>query len=84
MELCLELKNFATVSRSGRQQNSSTVEPVDHTYDGRRVVAVYYTSLKRNTLTQLLHLFWICTTCSYSCAAVEISTGMRRRAVRLR
>jgi len=36
----VDLENFATTSRSRscRQQNSSTVELVDHTYNGRRVV----------------------------------------------
>jgi len=35
----LDLENFATASRWCGQQNSSTVELVDHTYDNRRVVA---------------------------------------------
>jgi len=35
----LDLENFATASRSCYQQNSSTVEPADHTYDSLRVVA---------------------------------------------
>ena len=35
----LDLENFATASRRYNQQNSSTVELVDHTYDGRRVMA---------------------------------------------
>jgi len=52
------LENFATVSRSSCQQNSSTVELVDHTYDGRCVVAwvtlVHYTSVDSNTITPLL------------------------------
>ena len=39
----LDLENFAAAIRSCFQQNSSTVELVDDTYDGRRVVAVYYT-----------------------------------------
>ena len=34
----LDLENLVTVSRSCYQQNLSTVETVDHTYDGRRVV----------------------------------------------
>ena len=32
----LDLENFATTGRSCCQQNPSTVELVDHTYDGRR------------------------------------------------
>ena len=32
------------------------VELVDHTYDGRRVVAVYYTSVNRDALTRCLDL----------------------------
>jgi len=35
----LDLENFATASQWCGQQNSSTVELVDHTYDNRRVVA---------------------------------------------
>ena len=35
----LDLENFATASRSRCQQNSSTVQLVDDTYDARRVVA---------------------------------------------
>jgi len=63
LELCptlllWTLENFATVSRSSCQQNSSTVELVDHTYDGRCVVAwvtlVHYTSVDSNTITPLL------------------------------
>ena len=46
-----DLENFATASLSCCLQNSSTVELVDHTCDGRRVVAVYYTSVDRNALT---------------------------------
>ena len=41
-------------SRLCCQQNWSTVELVDHTCDGRRVVAVYDTSVDRNTITPLL------------------------------
>ena len=40
--------------RSYFEPNSSTVELVVHTYDGRCVVAVYYTSINRNPLTPLL------------------------------
>ena len=67
------------------KQNSSTVELVDHTYDGRRVM-VYYTSVDCKLLAPFLALLWICcTTCSYGCAAVDkISTDTARRAVRLR
>ena len=35
----LDLENFATASRRYNQQNSSTVELSDHTYDGRRIMA---------------------------------------------
>jgi len=35
----LDIENFASASRSCRQQNSWTVELVKHTYDCRRVVA---------------------------------------------
>ena len=35
----MDLKNFAAASLSGYQRNSSTVEFVDHAYDGRRVVS---------------------------------------------
>jgi len=35
----LKLENFATASQSCCEQNSSTVELVDHNYDGRRAVA---------------------------------------------
>jgi len=46
----LDLENFALASRSCCQQNSSTVEVVDHTFDGRRVVAeCTYSSVDRNT-----------------------------------
>ena len=52
------LKNFvAAKSRSCCQQNSSTVELVDDTYDGRHVVAVYYTSANCSSLiTPLLRV----------------------------
>ena len=52
----LDLENFATTSRSCCQQNSSTVELVDHSHDGRLIVAVYYTSVDRNALTPLLRI----------------------------
>jgi len=67
-------------------ESSSTVELVDDTYDGRSVVAIYYTSINRNPLTPYIDLFWICcTSCSYSCAAVDkISPDIACRAVRLR
>ena len=54
--------------------SSSTVELVDRTCDGRRVVAVYCTSVDLNALAPLLE--GICyTTYSCKCAAVdEIST----------
>ena len=76
--------NFATANRSSCQQNSSTVELADHTYDNRRVVAGRTQFITcRSTVTFWLHyfeLFSICaTTCSYSCAAVNrILTGTRR------
>jgi len=58
----------------------STVKVVDHTYDGRRVVAVYYRSVDCNPLTPLLR--FVVQLCSYSCAAVDkISTDKVHRAV---
>ena len=46
-----DLENFAT----------STVELVDNTYDGRRNVAVYYTSVNCNPPTQpYFDVLWIC------------------------
>ena len=71
----LYLENFANVSPSCCQLNSSAVELVDYTYDGRRVVSVYYTSADPNAL-HYFDLLWICcTTCSCTCAAVnKIST----------
>ena len=51
-----DLDNFATVSQSCCQRNSSTVDLVDHTYKGRWV------GVKRNLLTPILrlvvHLFY--------------------------
>ena len=47
-----DLENFRAASRSRCQQNLSTMELVDDTYDGRRVAAVYYTS---STVTLQLH-----------------------------
>ena len=41
----LDLDNFATARRSCCQQKSSTVELVDHAYDGRRVWLDSYSSL---------------------------------------
>ena len=35
----LDLENFVTASRRYNQQNWSTVELSDHTYDGRRIMA---------------------------------------------
>jgi len=48
-------------------------------------VFVYYTSVDRNSLLHCFGLLRICcTTCFYSCAAVDkISTDIARRAVRL-
>ena len=71
------------------QQSSSTVELVDHTYDGRRVIAgrtLFNTRRSTVTLELLyIHLLWIrCTTYCYSRAGVDkISTDTARRAVRL-
>ena len=48
------LRKFRHSSRSCCQQNSSRVELVDHTYEGRRTMAVYYTSVDCNPLTPLL------------------------------
>jgi len=93
----LKLENLATASQSCCEPNSSTVELVDHTCDGRRAVAgrsMVYTHQANN----LLDVRWpdrsvinnpitaiCCTTCSYSCAAVDkISTDTARRAVPLR
>jgi len=64
---------FATTSRSCCQQNSSMVELVDHTCDGRSVVAVYYASVGRNYHTQLLN-FCLAT----STAALCLGTKVRR------
>ena len=71
----VNIENFATASRSRCQQSSSssssTVRLVFHTYIGRRVVPVYYTSVSCNRLTPSLRLLWISgTTSSYSCAAL--------------
>ena len=55
-----ERENFATANRSRCQQNSSRMELAD-TCDGRRVVAVYCTSVNCNRLTPLLRFvvhFW--------------------------
>jgi len=49
----LDLENFVTASRPCCQQNSSTVELV-HSYEGRRVAAVYCKSLNYNALIPLL------------------------------
>jgi len=51
----LDLENFATASRSCCQQNSSTVELVDHTYDGCGWThIVYYTSVDCSPITPIL------------------------------
>ena len=53
-----------------RQQSSSTVELVDHTYDGRRVAR--HMSVDRNALTALLRSrMGCCAPCSYNGAAVD-------------
>jgi len=46
----LDLQNFATASR---QQKSSTVKLVHDIYDGRGVVAVYNTSVNRNSVIMI-------------------------------
>jgi len=64
----LDLENFASASRSCLQQNSSTVEFVDHSYDGRRVAS----GRTQFTTRYVADLLWICcTTYSYSCATVD-------------
>ena len=86
----LDLENFATASRWCGRLNSSTVELVDHTYEGRAprdwIHTVCYSLIDCNPLTPLLrfildllqNLFLRC------CAAVgKILTGKSRRAVRL-
>ena len=86
----LDLENFATASRWCGRLNSSTVELVDHTYEGRAprdwIHTVCYSLIDCNPLTPLLrfildllqNLFLRC------CAAVDkILTGKSRRAVRL-
>jgi len=50
----LDLGNFDTASRWRCEQNTSTVEMVDETYDRKRIVAVYCTSVNCNPITQLL------------------------------
>jgi len=52
----LDLQNFAAASRLCCQQNSSTVELVDYTHDGRPTRrgwkhTVYYTSIDPNFIT---------------------------------
>ena len=47
-------KNFATPSRSYCQHSCSTVELVDHTYDGRRVVAGRTQFVTRRSTVALL------------------------------
>ena len=48
------------------QQNSSTVELVVDTCDGRRVVAIYYTVRQLQPFNSVTSIY--CTTWSYSCA----------------
>ena len=50
LSLTLNFENFASASRWCCQQNSLTVELVDDTDDGRRVVAVYYMSVGLSTV----------------------------------
>ena len=81
------LRNIPTASRSRCQQNSSTVESVGDTYTTVDESWLFTTS--RSAVTLYLHyldLLWICcTTCFYSCAAVDkILTDIALRAVRLR
>jgi len=64
-----ELENFATASRSSSQQNSSTAELVDHTYDGQRVVAgrTWFVTGQSTVMIQLNYFDLVCiccTTCS--------------------
>ena len=90
-ELCEtpDCRNFARLSRPRCQQNSLTVELVDHTYDGRRIMAgraLFIT--RRSTIKILLHNFDLLstcrTTCSYCCATVDkISTDIARSTVHL-
>ena len=67
--------------------SAKLVELVDHTYDGRHVVAAYHTSVDRNAPASLLQfvLDLLYNLFMYSCAtAHEISTTTGRGAVRLR
>jgi len=68
----LDFENFATASQSCSQQNSSTVELVDHTYDGRRVGGSTHTLLHVGCCGFVVGP----TTCSYSCVSVP-SMGVR-------
>jgi len=68
----LDFENFATASQSCSQQNSSTVELVDHTYDGRRVGGSTHTLLHVGCCGFVVGP----TTCSYSCVSVP-SIGVR-------
>jgi len=59
------VENFVTASRSRCERNSSTVELVDYTYDGRRAMARRsmlslsarpgLLNTRRSTVTPLLH-----------------------------
>jgi len=49
----LHLGNFSTASQSCCQQKSSTIELVDHSYDGRRVVAGQLDRKQSRTLDKL-------------------------------
>jgi len=49
----LDSENFAAAIRSCCQQNSSTVELVDNTYDDRRIAAAHYMSVNCKPLTPL-------------------------------
>jgi len=84
----LDLENVATASLSCCQKHSSTVELVDDTYDGRRIVAVCYMSttnchpISYNSITSICSRFVDELFPTITVAAVdEISTDIRCRAV---
>ena len=87
----LHSESFTAVGRWCGQQNSSTVELVDHTYDGRArrgwMHEVYYMLVDCNPLTPLLRfvLYLSYKLFLHCCAAVgKILTDTSRRAVCLR
>ena len=75
-----ELENFATASRSSSQQNSSTAELVDHTYDGQRVVAgrTWFVTRQSTVMIQLNYFDLVCI-CSTTCSSYN---NCRHRASR--